>query len=92
MRAWANESTALTALVSLGLERTDVIEETFRSPNRSRSGQGPRPKLPRNSSFRARSGISLFRIENARARLPAERLVRPLPRPSKLSRRGAPHE
>ena len=71
-RHWRDESTALAALQSLGLDRDDVMEaETMRSPKQVEIRAKARGlKIPENLIISNRSGVSLVRVENAHALVP----------------------
>ena len=62
---------ALAALVGLGLARADVLEETMRSPKQVEIRAKARGlKVPQEFIVSTRSGVSLVRVENARAPVP----------------------
>ena len=71
VRAWANEAAALTALVALGLERADVLEEVIRSPKQVELRAKARGlKVPQELLLSSRPGVSLCRVGNAHAPVP----------------------
>src|SRR6516162_7143 len=71
-RRWRDESNALAALRSLGLDRDDVMEaETLRSPKQVEIRAKARGlKVPQELIVSNRSGVSLARVENAHAPVP----------------------
>jgi hypothetical protein len=71
-RHWHDESAALAALQSLGLDHDDVMEaETMRSPKQVEIRAKARGlKIPENLIVSNRSGVSLVRVENAHAPVP----------------------
>src|SRR5262249_50938187 len=71
-RHWRDESAALAALLTLGLDYSDVMEaETMRSPKQVELRAKARGlKIPEDLIVSNRSGVSLVRIENARAPVP----------------------
>jgi len=71
-RHWRDESAALAALQSLGLNHDDVIEaETMRSPKQVElRAKAHGLKVPQKLIVSNRSGVSLVRIENAHAPVP----------------------
>jgi hypothetical protein len=71
-RRWRDESVALAALQSLGLDHDDIMEiETMRSPKRVELRAKARGlKIPEDLIVSNRSGVSLVRIENAHAPVP----------------------
>jgi hypothetical protein len=68
-RRWRDESAALAALQSLGLDHDDIMEtETMRSPKQVELRAKARGlKVPQELIVSNRSGVSLVRIENAHA-------------------------
>ena len=70
-RHWRDENAAIAALISLGLARDDVIAETMRSPKQVELRAKARGlKVPTEFIVSHRSGVSLVRVENARAPVP----------------------
>ena len=71
-RRWRDESNALAALQSLGLDRDDILEsETLRSPKQVEIRAKARGlKVPQELIVSNRSGVSLARVENAHAPVP----------------------
>ena len=67
-RRWHDENAAFAALIALGLVRDDVIAETMRSPKQVELRAKARGlKIPKEFIVSHPSGVSLVRIENARA-------------------------
>jgi hypothetical protein len=67
-RHWHDEGAAISALIDLGLARSDVIAETVRSPKQVELRAKARGlKVPTELIDSRRSGVSLVRRENARA-------------------------
>jgi uncharacterized protein DUF2800 len=67
-RHWHNEDAAISALIELGLARSDVIAETMRSPRQVELRAKARGlKIPTELVASRCSGVSLVRSENARA-------------------------
>jgi hypothetical protein len=68
-RHWrAAENIAIAALENLGLARNDIVAETMRSPKQVEMRAKARGlKIPENLIVSNRSGVSLVRVENARA-------------------------
>jgi hypothetical protein len=71
-RRWRDdESTTIAALQSLGLTHGDVVAETMRTPKQIELRARARGlKVPQELIVSNRSGVSLVRIENARAPAP----------------------
>jgi len=71
-RRWRDESNALAALQSLGLDRDDILEsETLRSPKQVEIRAKARGlQVPQELIVSNRSGVSLARVENAHAPVP----------------------
>jgi hypothetical protein len=70
-RHWRDESTAIAALIGLGLARDDVVAETMRSPKQVELRAKARGlKVPPDLISSHRSGTSLVRCENAHAPVP----------------------
>src|SRR5262249_30262368 len=70
-RRWRDESAALAALQSLGLDRGDIKTETMRSPHQIELRAKARGlKVPQELIVSNRSGVSLVRVEDAHAPLP----------------------
>jgi hypothetical protein len=70
-RHWRDEAAACDALIGLGLERGDVIAETMRSPKQVEARAKARGlKVPKELIVSHPSGVSLVRVENARAPAP----------------------
>jgi Protein of unknown function (DUF2800) len=70
-RHWRVESAAIAALTELGLTRDDIIAEAMRSPKQVEIRAKARGlKIPQELISSTRSGVSLVRVENARAPIP----------------------
>jgi hypothetical protein len=71
VRHWHDENDALAALIALGLVRDDVVAETMRSPKQVEIRAKARGlKVPKELIVSHPSGVSLVRVENARAPVP----------------------
>jgi len=71
-RHWRDdESTTIAALENLGLARDDVVAKTLRSPKQVELRAKARGlKIPKELIVSHPSGVSLVRVENARAPVP----------------------
>jgi len=71
-RNWRDtEPTAIAALESLGFSREDIVAEVMRSPKQIELRAKARGlKIPSEFIVSTRSGVSLARVENARAPVP----------------------
>jgi hypothetical protein len=71
VRSWQDEAAAAPALLRLGLMRDDVIEETLRSPAQvEKRAKARGVKVPKELISSKPSGVSLVKVENARAPVP----------------------
>jgi Protein of unknown function (DUF2800) len=67
-RSWHDEDAAIAALIGLGLPRDDIVAEAMRSPKQVETRAKARGvKVPQELIVSQRSGVSLARVENARA-------------------------
>ena len=70
-RDWRDEITAIAALIRLGLERVDLLDDALRSPKQVELRAKARGlKVPQGLIVSRPSGVSLVRAENARAPAP----------------------
>jgi hypothetical protein len=70
-RHWHDENAAIAVLTGLGLAHDDVVAETVRSPKQVELRAKVRGlKVPAELIGSHRSGVSLVRVENARAPVP----------------------
>jgi Protein of unknown function (DUF2800) len=70
-RDWSNEPAAIAALLRLGLERADLLDDRLRSPRQVEMRAKARGlKIPQELIVSHPSGVSLCRVENARAPAP----------------------
>jgi hypothetical protein len=70
-RDWSDEQAAIATLVRLGLERVDLIDDRLRSPKQVELRAKARGlKIPQGLIVSRPSGVSLCRVENARAPAP----------------------
>ena len=70
-RAWSDELAAIAALLRLGLERVDLLDDKLRSPKQVELRAKARGlKIPHGLIVSRPSGVSLCRAENARAPAP----------------------
>jgi hypothetical protein len=86
-RRWRDEDATLAALQSAGFYYDDIIEAVMRSPRQVELRAKARGlKVPQELIVSNRSGVSLVRIENARAPVPGRvELARNSPRHSRPS-------
>src|SRR6185436_20033320 len=71
VRSWHDDAVARAALISLGLDRADIVEECMRSPKQVETRAKARGlKVPQELIVSRRSGVSLVRSENAHAPIP----------------------
>jgi hypothetical protein len=71
VRSWRDEAGAAVALIKMGLTRDDALIETLRSPKQVETRARARGlKVPPEMIVSAHSGVSLVRVENARAPVP----------------------
>ena len=71
VRSWYDESVALAALITLGLDRDDVVAETMRSVKQIETrAKAHKIKIPPELIVSTRSGTSLMRVENAHGLIP----------------------
>jgi uncharacterized protein DUF2800 len=71
VRHWYDESVALAALITLGLNRDDIVEETMCSVKQAELRAKARGlQVPKELIVSQRSGVSLVRSENARDPIP----------------------
>ena len=77
-RDWRDEQATIAALVRLGLERVDLIDDQLRSPKQVELRAKARGlKVPNDLIVSRSSGVALCRAENARVPAPArDELVR----------------
>jgi len=67
-RHWRDKSTTFVALLGLGLDHSDIVIETMRSPKQVELRAKARGlKIPQELIVSNRSGVSLVRVENAHA-------------------------
>jgi hypothetical protein len=70
-RDWSDESATIATLLRLGLERADLIDDQLRSPKQVELRAKARGlKIPQGLIVSRPSGVSLCRVENARAPAP----------------------